>query len=140
MIKFASVFCLLLLSLPCAAENWPCWRGPSRQGISAEKGLLLTWSATENVKWKTAVPGEGWSSPIVWNDRVFLTATEDKGQSCRVLCFDAATGEVKWNKEVFRQETLRKESRNSYATPTPATDGKHVYAVFGSGGIAAHRK
>ncbi len=137
MIKSASVFCSLLLSLTCAAENWPCWRGPSRQGTSTEKNLPQTWSATENVKWKTPVPGEGWSSPIVWGDRVFLTATEDKGQSCRVLCFDAATGTLKWNKEVFRQETLRKESRNSYATPTPATDGKRVYAVFGSGSIAA---
>jgi outer membrane protein assembly factor BamB len=119
------------------AENWPCFRGPTRQGVSAAKNLPLTWSATENIKWKTPVPGEGWSSPIVWENRVFLTATEDGGQSCRVLCFDASTGTLRWNSEVFRQETARKETRNSYATPTPTTDGQRVYAVFGSGGIAA---
>ena len=89
------------------------------------------------MKWKTSVPGEGWSSPIVWEGDVFLTTTEDKGVSCRVLCFDAATGALKWNTEVFKQATARKENRNSYATPTPVTDGKHVYAVFGGGGIAA---
>jgi len=131
------ILCSLLFIVAAGAENWPCWRGPSRQGISGETNLPLKWSATENVKWKSPVPGEGWSSPIVWGDRIFLTATEDKGQSCRVLCFDVATGTLRWNKEVFRQETLRKESRNSYATPTPVTDGKLVYAVFGSGGIAA---
>ena len=137
MMKRFVAFFSVALTLTCPAGNWPCWRGPSRQGMSEEKDLPLTWSATENIKWKTPVPGEGWSSPIVWGDRVFLTATEDKGQSCRILCFDAATGELKWNREVFRQETLRKESRNSYATPTPVTDGSRVYAVFGSGSIAA---
>lgn len=132
-----AIVAFLLFAHSAGAENWPCFRGPSRQGISAETNLPLKWSATENVKWKTAVPGEGWSSPVVWGDRIFLTATEDSGRSCRVMCFDAGTGELKWNREVFRQETLRKEARNSYATPTPATDGKRVYAVFGSGGIAA---
>jgi outer membrane protein assembly factor BamB len=119
------------------AENWPCFRGPTRQGRSEAKDLPLTWSATENIKWKSPVPGEGWSSPIVWQDTIFLTSTEESGLSCRVLCFDATTGGLRWNREVFRQETARKESRNSYATPTPATDGRRVYAVFGSGGIAA---
>ncbi len=122
--------------MPATGENWPCFRGPSRQGTSTEK-LPLTWSATEGVLWKTAVPGEGWSSPIVWGDRLFLTATTENGASCHVLCFSTADGKLLWNTPVFRQETARKESRNSYATPTPATDGTRVYAVFGGGGIAA---
>ncbi len=120
-----------------AQDNWPGFRGPSRQGMTTGPELPLKWSATENVKWKTAVPGEGWSSPIVWGNDLFLTTTEDKGVSCRVLCFDATTGALKWNTEVFKQATARKENRNSYATPTPVTDGKRVYAVFGGGGIAA---
>ena len=136
MTKTLTASILLSLTSFAIAGNWPCWRGPSRQGNASDK-LPLKWSATENIQWTVAVPGEGWSSPIVWENRVFLTAAEDAGQSCRVLCFDASTGALKWNKEVFRQETLRKESRNSYATPTPVTDGKHVYAVFGSGSIAA---
>jgi outer membrane protein assembly factor BamB len=126
-----------LLALPAAAEDWPRFRGPSGQGISAEKGLPLRWSATENVAWRTPIPGEGWSSPIVWGDRVFLTTALEKGAACHVLCVSREDGKVLWNVKVFDQVTSRKEGRNSYATPTPVTDGRRVYAVFGSGGIAA---
>ena len=120
-----------------AQENWPGFRGPSRQGTASGPALPLKWSATENVKWKSEVPGEGWSSPIIWGNNVFLTSAGEGGASCRVLCYDAGTGALKWNTEVFKQATPRKETRNSYATPTPVTDGKHVFAVFGGGGIAA---
>lgn len=140
--------CLMLLSVAALAagvvpvpagraENWPWFRGPGRQGVSAATDLPARWSATENVKWKTAIPGEAHSSPIVWGSEVFVTTATDGGRSCRVLCLDAATGAVKWNTEVFTQEPGRKESRNTYATPTPCTDGQRVYAVFGGGGIAA---
>ncbi len=137
MIKTPTLCLSLALALTSPAENWPCFRGPSRQGQSTETGLPQTWSTTDKVKWKTSIPGQAWSSPIVWEGRIFLTTAEDGGQSCRVLCLDAATGAIQWNKEVFRQETLRKEDRNTYATPTPVTDGKLVYAVFGSGSVAA---
>lgn len=133
-----SLFALLLaaVALPASAENWPSFRGPTGQGLSAETNLPLTWSATENVRWRADVPGEAWSSPIVWNDHVFLTTATDAGKSCRVLAFDRTTGQLLWNTEVFTQSTLRKESRNTYATPTPCTDGNRVYAVFGGGGVA----
>ena len=137
MIKLSILCFSLALSLPCFAENWPCFRGPTRQGISTEAGLPLKWSATEHVKWKSPVPGESWSSPIVWGERVFLATAEDGGHSCRVLCFSATDGKLLWNTEVFRQETGRKEARNTYATPTPVTDGQRVYAVFGGGGLVA---
>lgn len=127
-----------LASSPVAsAENWPGFRGPTHQGHSAETGVPLKWSATENIAWKAAVPGEGWSSPIVWGDHVFLTTATENGESCRVLALDRATGRVLWNREVFRQVPRRKEGRNSYATPTPATDGRRVYACFGDGSFAA---
>jgi outer membrane protein assembly factor BamB len=128
---------LLTAILPVRAENWPCFRGPSRQGVSESKALPLKWSDKEGVKWKTEIPGESHSSPIVWQDKIFLTTATDGGKSCRVLCVSATDGKLLWNTEIFTQETARKESRNTYATPTPVTDGKHVYAVFGSGGIAA---
>jgi len=128
---------LLLLAAPATAENWPSFRGPTGQGTSSETGLPLNWSATENVAWKAEVPGEAWSSPIVWDDHVFVTTTTDAGKTCRVLAFDRGTGKELWNVEVFTQETLRKEQRNTYATPTPCTDGERVYAVFGGGGVAA---
>ncbi len=119
------------------AENWPQFRGPTRQGISTETGVPLEWSATSHVAWKTEIPGESWSSPIVWGDRVFLTTAMVAGQVCRVLALDAKSGRVLWNKEVFRQVPLKKEARNSYATPTPATDGERVYACFGDGSFVA---
>jgi outer membrane protein assembly factor BamB len=120
------------------AENWPQFRGPTGQGISSEQGVPTRWSSTDNVAWKTPLPGEGWSSPIVWGDRVFVTTATDNGVSCRVLCLDRVTGQILWNREVFTQTlTGRKEERNSYATPTPATDGKRIYAVFFDGSYAA---
>jgi outer membrane protein assembly factor BamB len=126
-----------LVAVPAVAEDWPRFRGPSGQGISIEKGLPLKWSASENVAWKTPIPGEGWSSPIVCGDRVFLTTAREKGAACHVLCVEKTGGKILWDVKVFDQETSRKEVRNSYATPTPVTDGRRVYAVFGGGGIAA---
>lgn len=129
------------LGLVCAtgvAENWPQFRGPTGQGISTETNLPLKWSSTENVAWKTPIPGQSWSSPIVWGERVFLTTATDNGVSCRVLCLDRSTGGILWNKEVLQQTTVgRKEGRNTYATPTPATDGNLVFAVFFDGSFAA---
>ena len=119
------------------AENWPQFRGPARQGVSSEKGLPLEWSATSGIAWKTGIPGESWSSPIVWGDRVFVTTAMVAGQSCRVLSLDVKTGRVLWSREVFRQVPRKKEARNSYATPTPATDGERVYACFGDGSLVA---
>jgi outer membrane protein assembly factor BamB len=136
----ASVFLILATLISTAAlhaENWPQFRGPTHQGRSAETGLPLHWSATSNVVWKTPIPGEAWSSPIVWNDRVFLTTATDNGQTCRVLSLDAASGRILWDKVVFQQSPRHKEGRNSYATPTPATDGERVYACFGDGSFVA---
>ena len=126
-----------VFSSPARAENWPRFRGPTGQGISTEKNVPLEWGEGKNVAWKTAIPGEGWSSPVVWGDRAFLTAATDGGASCHVICVDANSGKILWDTELFKQPTKRKEGMNSYATPTPATDGKRVYAVFGGGGIAA---
>ncbi|MDX1963239.1 MAG: PQQ-binding-like beta-propeller repeat protein [Pirellulales bacterium] len=136
----AGLFCsLLLLCAPWLAygDNWPQFRGPDNQGHATSTTAPLKWSAKDNIAWKTAIPGEGWSSPIVWEDRVFVTTAADGGKSCRLLALDRKSGEILWNKEVFTQELLRKEGRNTYATPTPATDGQRVYACFGDGSFAA---
>jgi len=127
---------LTLLPLPALAENWPRFRGPTGQGLSSETNLPTRWSPAENIAWKTEIPGQAWSSPIVWDNRVFLTTATDEGAACHVLCLDADSGKILWDKEVFRQSPGRKENRNSYATPTPVTDGRHVYAVFAGGSIA----
>jgi outer membrane protein assembly factor BamB len=127
----------VLLAQDLVAENWPFWRGPSRQGISKETGVPTKWSAESNVAWKAAIPGEAWSSPIVHGDRVFVTTTTESGVKCHVMAVDRKSGKVLWSREVFEQVPLRKEGRNSYATPTPATDGERVYAVFGDGSVVA---
>lgn len=129
---------LLLVALPVNAENWPAFRGPSRQGISAEKGIPVELSPTKNLAWVTSIPGEGWSSPIVWNGRVFVTTATDGGASCRLMSLDRDTGKVHWDREITRQATKRKEAKNSYASPTPVTDGKSVFAVCADGTVAAY--
>ena len=128
---------LLLAATAAQAQEWPRFRGPGGQGHSDEKGLAESWNATTNVAWKTAIPGEGWSSPIAWGEKVFLTAATDGGKSCHVLCVGAADGKVLWDVQVFDQATERKEGMNSWASSTPCTDGTRVYAVFGGGGAAA---
>jgi outer membrane protein assembly factor BamB len=133
----STLLVFLAVALTGSAENWPGFRGPTRQGISSETNLPLHWGAESNVLWKTAIPGIGWSSPIVWNDRVFVTTATDNGTSCRVISLDAKSGKILWSKEVFQQVPRRKEGKNSYATPTPTTDGRNVYAVFGDGSVAA---
>ena len=123
--------------LRVGGDDWPQFRGPTGQGISSERKLPVHWGAGSNVVWRSAVPGEGWSSPIVWKDKVFLTSASERGTKCRVLALDRRSGKILWDKEVFEQVPLRKEGKNSYATPTPVTDGKRVYAVFGDGSVAA---
>ncbi|MDR3183557.1 MAG: PQQ-binding-like beta-propeller repeat protein [Planctomycetaceae bacterium] len=119
------------------AEQWCRFRGPNGQGTAAAVGLPVKWSETENIAWKTAIPGTGWSSPIVWNDRIFLTSTTSEGKECHVFALDRKTGKILWDKIIFTQVPEQKHPRNSYATPTPVTDGKLVYVVFAAGGFAA---
>ncbi|QDU94264.1 outer membrane biogenesis protein BamB [Lignipirellula cremea] len=133
----AAAVLLLAMPLQATAEDWPQFRGPTGQGLSTEKNLPLQWSGSENVAWKVRVPGEGWSSPIVVGDLVFVTSTTNEGQSCHVICFDRKSGDLRWNTKVFDQEVRKKRAENSDATPTPVSDGKRVYAVFSGGGIAA---
>jgi len=120
-----------------SAANWPQFRGPTGQGLSTETRVPLTWSAKSNILWRASIPGEAWSSPVVWGRHVFLTTATESGASCRVMALDAKTGKVRWERELFRQVTRKKEGRNSYATPTPVTDGHRVYTCFGDGSFAA---
>ena len=134
-----SSLCLViaLLVFRADAENWPQFRGPNSRGCSSETNLPLQWSATENLAWKTPIPGQSWSSPIVWGDQVFVTTATDEGKSCHVLSLDRKAGKILWDREVLRQSPGHKEGRNTFATPTPATDGERVYACFFDGSFLA---
>ena len=119
-------------------EQWSRFRGPNGQGISTATDLPVKWSAAENIAWKTSIPGgSSWSSPVIWNDHIFLTTTTDGGKECRLIAVDRKNGDILWNKLVFTQEIKQKHPRNSEATPTPATDGQRVYAVFANGHFVA---
>lgn len=135
--RVTALLVFIVATLCNGAENWPRFRGPNGQGHSSETAVPVNWNATSNIAWKTTIPGEGWSSPIVWNDRVFLTSATENGTKCHVFCVDAKSGQIVWDKHVFDQQPRRKEGKNSYATPTPTTDGKNIFAVFGDGSVAA---
>jgi len=138
---FTLAFALLFCSVTAFAqelEQWSRFRGPNGQGISTATGLPTQWSDTENIAWKTPIPGgSSWSSPVIWNDHIFLTTTTDGGKECRVLAIDRKNGDILWNKMVFTQEIQQKHGRNSEATPTPVTDGERVYVLFANGRFAA---
>jgi len=128
---------LVLLAVSVLAEDWPEFRGPTGQGISDERGLPLTWSETKNVKWKIAIPGQGWSSPAIIGDRIWLTSATEEGKSLRAICVDRNTGAITQNVEVFRIKSLGPMSpKNSVASPTPVLEGDRVYLHFGAHGTA----
>ncbi|MDR0327091.1 MAG: PQQ-binding-like beta-propeller repeat protein [Planctomycetaceae bacterium] len=131
---FAAFFATAFTQEP---EQWSRFRGPNGQGISTATGLPTHWSADENIAWKIPIPGEGWSSPVIWNDHIFLTTADNGGTECRIIAINRKNGEILWNKLVFTQEIRHRHPRNSEATPTPVTDGQRVYTVFASGHFAA---
>ena len=112
------------------AENWPGWRGPSGDGVSAGKGIPTKWSSTENIAWKIPVPGEGHSSPIVWGDKVFLTSSLTEKNKRILLCIDRLSGQTVWKRDVVQSPPETVHRLNSRASGTPATDGKQVYVTF----------
>lgn len=145
-----------------AAEEarWPQFRGPGARGVSEAAGLPERWSATENVAWKAEIPGRGWSSPVVWGSRVFLTTVVSTGATeppkkglyfggerpqppeaeheWKLLCLDLRTGRVRWERSVLRGRPAGgRHVKNSYASETPVTDGERVYACFGGLGLYA---
>lgn len=120
-----------------SAGDWPQFRGPTQQGHSTEKNLPLTWSETENVAWKTELPGLGWSSPSIAGNRLWLTTGVDDGHSLRALCLDIANGVVLHNVEVFQKEDPGPiHGKNSHASPTPVIEGDRIYVHYGKHGTA----
>ncbi len=149
----------LLTLTGAATDQWPQFRGPAAGVIPDDPALPETWSETENVVWKTTIPGLGWSSPIVWDDHIFLTSAISSGhekppapglydehdhvkaaapQRWVVYDVDFKTGKIRWEREVYNaQPPLLRHIKNSYASETAVTDGERVYVYFGSIGILA---
>ncbi len=132
---FVSSAILLTLTTAALAGNWPGWRGPDGTGVTTETELPLTWSATENVRWKIALPEAGNSTPIVWGERVFLT--QSVGNRRTLMCVDRKDGKVLWQAGPEGTAAEQTHKGNTYCAASPATDGERVVAWFGSAGLYA---
>ncbi len=127
--------CLLLGSL-AHAENWPQWRGAHHNGISGEKGVPADWDAKgHNVLWKLEMPGPGGATPIVWEDHVFVTSAA--GEELLLLAIKT-DGKPKWKKKIGVGNKVARTDEGNYASPSPVTDGKHVWAFVGSGDFVCY--
>jgi outer membrane protein assembly factor BamB len=132
------IFLFVVLTASASlAENWSGWRGPDRNGVSSEAGLPLRWSAEEGVRWRTPLPGSGISSPIIWKDQVFVTASDGAKQGeLHVLCLSLSGGQERWHLRLWGTAPTRYHAnKSSMASPTPVTDGKHIFAFFGTGDV-----
>ena len=150
--------CCILVYSDANAENWPQFRGPNGSGTTSEKNLPDTWSKTKNVVWNREVEGRAWSCPVVWGDKIFLTTAisskemefpkkdfisggnrkraADITVAWKAICLEKSTGEVIWER-VCAEKTPEAaiHVKNSYASETPVTDGKHLFAYFGGVGL-----
>lgn len=149
------------LNAPGAADpagNWPQFRGPGARGVAANPDVPDHWSASENVAWKAEIPGRGWSSPIVWGERVFVTTAISSGageeprkglylggerpnaprpeHEWKVLCLDLSSGQTRWEGLLHKGPPPQPiHLKNTFASQTPVTDGEHVYAYIGNVGV-----
>ncbi len=122
--------------LAAAGENWPQFRGPDN-GRSDATGLPVTWSETENIKWKTPIHGRGWSSPVVWDRQIWMTTATDDGHDQFVVCVDRDSGKILHDIKLFYNEKLQiTNPLNSHASPTPVVEEGRVYVHFGAYGTA----
>jgi outer membrane protein assembly factor BamB len=133
---FIAILCTF--SSTVFAADWPEFRGPSGNGIVEATGLPLTWSETENVRWKTEIPYKGWSTPVVLGGQVWLTTATPDGTDFYAICVDAESGEIVFNERLFHSDSPEPlgNNVNTYASPSPAIEAGRVYVHFGSYGTA----
>lgn len=120
-----------------AGERWPQWRGPQGNGISDEKNPPVSWSKTENVLWRLPLPGPAGSTPAVWDDRIFLTSVGEDKDELLLLCVDTS-GEELWRRVVGTGNKTVRTDEGTYASPSPTTDGEHVWAFMANGLLACY--
>ena len=118
------------------ADNWQQWRGTHNDGISQETNTPIQWSQTENVKWRLPLPGEAASTPVVWEDKIFLTSAE--GDSVLVLMCISTEGEELWKQTLGHGNRRVRGGEANFAAPSPVTDGEHVWAFLGTGDLACY--
>lgn len=127
---FLSLLAGFAMTATVAAENWPSWRGPNGDGQSGESNVPVNWSETKNIIWKRSFAYNGHASPVVWEKRIFLIAADMDRELRQLVCLDTRSGKTHWEKTVVKSPLERKHRLNSWASSTPATDGKSVYIAF----------
>jgi outer membrane protein assembly factor BamB len=126
-----------LTSLVWGSDNWPEFRGPSKDGHSKATDLPLTWSETENIKWKVSIHDRGWSTPVIWGDQIWMTTALENGEQMFAICVSNKTGKVLHDVKIFENTNPpRVSSMNSYASPSPLIEAGRVYVHFGTYGTA----
>lgn len=136
----SALLAALLLQCPgvvgSAAEHWPQWRGPLGDGIAGTTTVPRTWSKTQNVAWRTPLPGRAGATPCVWGDRIFLTSND--GSDLVLLCVATTDGRILWKQKVGGGNQDARAGEGNSASPSPTTDGRHVWSLFGTGILACH--
>lgn len=125
----------IALSASASAAHWPQWRGPHFNGSSDEQNLPVKWSKTDNLAWSVDLPGPSAATPIIWEDRVFVSSTDLSTKSLQAICLDRKTGRILWQHKTG--EIMQRDNRSTFASPSPATDGKLVVFFYGNGELVA---
>ena len=157
--RSVAAFLFLCISLRVSAENWPQFRGPDQTGVISGFEIPTEWDLENNLKWKVPTPGLGWSSPIVWDDKIFMTVSslekdemekrargggqyrtpEGIAVKLELVCIDKETGNVLWRKTSYQgPSNVATHGGSPYSAETPATDGELVYVYFGTMGLYAY--
>lgn len=124
----------MLFAATAFADNWPQWRGPNFDGSSKETGLPDRFSKTENVKWATPMPGPSGSTPVIFGDHVFANSIDAQKKSRVALCLDRKSGAIKWQSDMGPGVSI--DDRSNFSSPSPVTDGEHVWFYYGNGDLA----
>lgn len=133
---WAFLFACTFVVSPTHAQNWPHWRGPNFDGSSKETNLPTKFSQKENVVWATDMPGPSASTPIIWEDKVFVSSTDEKNTALKAICISRKSGKVLWQHTVGNK--VKQDYRSTYAAPSPVTDGKVVVFFYGTGEMVVY--
>ncbi len=128
----------ILLATTASAENWPQWRGAKSDGISTEKNIPTQWTKSENIAWRTPMPGQAGATPCVWDNRIYATSSD--GSDLVLLCLNTTDGTILWKQKVGTGNQDARAGEGNSASPSPSTDGKHVWVFFGTGVLGCYTK
>ena len=126
----------ILLASTANAENWPQWRGAKSDGISTEKNIPTKWTKSENIAWRTPMPGQAGATPCIWDNRIYATSSD--GSDLVLLCLNTTDGKILWKQKVGTGNQNARAGEGNSASPSPSTDGKHVWVFFGTGVLGCY--